>query len=95
MCANYCKKNNIKFIIDVQDLWPEAFRMVFNIPIISSILFYPMKKKADYIYSIADKIVAVSETYCNRALKANKKVDKGITAFLGTDLKYFDECKIK
>lgn len=95
VCANYCKKNNIKFIIDVQDLWPEAFRMVFNIPIISSILFYPMKKKADYIYSIADKIVAVSETYCNRALKANKKVDKGITAFLGTDLKYFDECKNK
>ena len=93
--AKYAEKNGIRFVIDVQDLWPEAFRMVLNIPIISSILFYPMKKKADYIYSIADKIVAVSETYCNRALKANKKVDKGITAFLGTDLKYFDECKNK
>lgn len=93
--AKYAEKNNIKFIIDIQDLWPEAFKMVFNIPIISDILFYPMKKEADYIYSRADKIVAVSQTYCKRALKVNKKVNNGLSIFLGTDLKYFDECKEK
>ena len=93
VCAKYCKKHNIRFIIDIQDLWPEAFKMVFNIPIISSILFYPIKKKADYIYSNADNIVAVSETYCNRALKVNKKTNKGLSVFLGTDLKYFDKCE--
>ena len=38
--ARYCNKNDIRFIIDVQDLWPEAFRMVFNIPIISSLVFF-------------------------------------------------------
>lgn len=32
VAAEYAKKNNIRFIIDVQDLWPEAFKMVFNIP---------------------------------------------------------------
>ena len=93
VCAKFCKKNNIKFIIDVQDLWPEAFKMVFNIPVISNLIFYPMKKQADYIYSKADEIIAVSETYCNRALKVNKKTKKGLSVFLGTDLKYFDECK--
>lgn len=95
VCANYCKKNNVKFAIDVQDLWPEAFKMVFNVPIASDIILYSMKKKADYIYSKADEIVAVSETYCNRALKVNKKINKGLSVFLGTDLKYFDECKEK
>lgn len=93
--AKYTKKNNIRFIIDIQDLWPEAFKMVLNIPIISNILFYPMKRDADYIYSSADEIVAVSETYCNRALKVNKKVKNGLSVFLGTDLQYFDECAKK
>lgn len=93
VCAKFCKKNNIKFIIDVQDLWPEAFKMVFNIPVISNLIFYPMKKQVDYIYAKADEIIAVSETYCNRALKVNKKTKKGLSVFLGTDLKYFDECK--
>ena len=89
--AKYAKANNIKFIIDVQDLWPEAFQMVFNVPIISNIIFYPMKKKADYIYKAADEIVAVSETYKNRALKSSKKVEKGRVVFLGTELGKFDE----
>jgi glycosyltransferase involved in cell wall biosynthesis len=93
--AQYAERNNVRFIIDVQDLWPEAFKMVFNIPIISNIIFYPMKREADYIYARADDIVAVSETYCNRALMVNKKVGQGLSVFLGTDLKYFDKCAEK
>ena len=41
--AKYAQKYHIKFIIDIQDIWPEAFQMVFNIPIISNIIFYPFK----------------------------------------------------
>lgn len=93
--ARYAEKNNIRFIIDVQDLWPEAFKMIFNVPIISDIVFYPMTREANYIYSRADSIVAVSETYCNRVLSVNKKVDKGLSVFLGTNLEYFDACKEK
>lgn len=90
VAAKYAKENNIKFIIDIQDLWPEAFRMVFNVPIISDVLFHPMKRKADYIYQSADEIVAVSETYLNRALEINKTVKEGKVVFLGTDLRTFD-----
>ncbi|HFD2045030.1 TPA: glycosyltransferase family 4 protein [Clostridium perfringens] len=88
--TKYAKKNNIKLIIDIQDLWPEAFKMVFNIPIISDIIFCPMNRKANFVYKNADKIIGVSETYINRALSVNNKIKEGLSVFLGTDLKYFD-----
>jgi len=91
VAAKYAEENDIPFIIDIQDLWPEAFKMVFNVPIISDIIFYPINKNAEYIYSTADAIVAVSNTYLNRALKVNRKCSSGYSVFLGTDLNYFDK----
>lgn len=91
--TNYAKKNHIRIIIDVQDLWPEAFQMVFKLPIISNLIFYPMKKKANYIYKNADDIVAVSNTYMDRAMKVNKTCKNKKVVFLGTDLEFFDNCK--
>lgn len=88
--AKYAQKNHVKFIIDVQDLWPEAFKMVFNIPVVSDMIFYPMKRKADYVYSCADHIVGVSETYCKRAQAANKNNIACTPVFLGTKLDRFD-----
>lgn len=88
--AKYCQKNDIKFIVDIQDLWPEAFQMVFNIPIVSNVLFYPLKKIANKAYKNADAICAVSESYVKRALEVNKKISSGKAVFLGTDLNKFD-----
>lgn len=88
--ADYCKDNNVKFIIDVQDLWPEAFRMAFNIPVFRDIAFYPFKRLANKIYSSADVVVGVSESYVARVLSVNKKCRDGIAVFLGTDLSTFD-----
>ncbi len=93
VAANYAKKNNIKIAVDIQDLWPEAFKMILSIPIISDIIFLPMKLQADRIYKKADYIISVSDTYANRAIKVNKKYEEKIVAYLGTDLDYFDECK--
>ncbi|MBE7081637.1 MAG: glycosyltransferase family 4 protein [Clostridiales bacterium] len=83
--TKYANKNNIPVIVDIQDLWPEAFKMALSIPIISDILFYPMKKQADRIYSRADKIMAVSDTYVVRGLKCNKKDSKGLSIYIGSD----------
>ena len=88
--ADFCQKRRIRFIIDVQDLWPEAFRMALNIPVLSDLIFAPMKRKANKIYATADEIIGVSQTYCERALKANRKVRKTYPVFLGTDLNVFD-----
>jgi glycosyltransferase involved in cell wall biosynthesis len=89
--AKYAIKNNIRFIIDVQDLWPEAFRMVFHVPVVSDLIFYPMERKANFIYSAADEIIAVSKTYANRALKVNAKCKNAHIVFLGTELANFDK----
>jgi glycosyltransferase involved in cell wall biosynthesis len=88
--AKYCEKRGIRFIIDVQDLWPEAFQMVVNIPVISDIAFLPFRKMADGIYKRADAVCAVSQTYVDRALRVNRKCDHGESVFLGTNLETFD-----
>ena len=88
--AKYARDNDIYFIIDIQDLWPEAFKMVFHVPIISDFIFAPMTNLANKIYAQADEIVAVSETYCQRAMKANKKCKESHTVFLGTRISDFD-----
>lgn len=88
--GEYCKNNKIPFIIDIQDLWPEAFQMVFDVPILNKIVFAPFKKIANRVYKKADEVIAVSQTYVDRALKNNNKA-KGLSVFLGTDLSAFDE----
>lgn len=88
--ATYCKQHQIPFVIDVQDLWPEAFQMVLHIPLISSMLFYPLKRRADMIYRQADEIIAVSDTYAQRAKRVNHKVQDIHSVYLGTNLNDFD-----
>lgn len=89
--ARYCKKNGVKFIVDIQDLWPEAFKMVLRLPIISDIIFAPFTFLANGIYKRADEVVAVSDTYVERALRVNKKLNSGHTVYLGTRLETFDD----
>lgn len=91
LVAKYCEKEHVRFIIDVQDLWPEAFQIAFNVPVISKILFSPFKILANGIYKRADAICAVSNTYCQRALSVNKKCKETTTVFLGTELATFDK----
>ena len=86
----YCKKHNIPFIVDIQDLWPEAFKLVFNIPIISDLIFMPMTFMANRIYAQADRVIAVSELYKQRGLQSNHKDKQGLCVYLGTDLDRFD-----
>lgn len=89
--TKYANKNRIPVIVDIQDLWPEAFKMALSIPIISDILFYPMKKQADRIYARADKIMAVSDTYVDRGLRCNSKDRDGLSIYIGSDSKLIVE----
>jgi len=88
--AKYCEKNRVKFIIDIQDLWPEAFKMVFNIPVISDIFFMPFTYLANEIYKRADEIIAVSDTYGERASRVSKKRCDYTSVYLGTNSSVFD-----
>lgn len=87
--VKYANINNIKVIIDVLDLWPEAFEML--LPKFALKLLFPMRKSVEYAYKNADEVVAVSKTYINKVNKFNKRGSKGVSVYIGTDLSVFDE----
>lgn len=88
--SKYASKYKIRLIIDIQDLWPEAFEMLIKAPIVNKTIFSSLRKQANIIYMSADEIIGVSQTYVDRALQVNKKVDSGHSIFLGTELIEFD-----
>lgn len=63
-----------KLIIDVQDVWPESFSSV--VPFLKKIphRLLPFARRADRAYRCADALVAVSQTYLDRAKEANPDV---------------------
>ena len=92
--SSYCRKNKVKFVVDLQDLWPEAFAMAIKIEALQK-FFLPMKWMADKSYASADLAVAVSETYVNRILKVNKRINSGMAVYLGNDGEEFEKGKEK
>lgn len=90
LVGEYCNKNGIRFIVDIQDLWPEAFQMAVDIPIVSSVAFDPFRRIANNAYKAADAIVAVSQTYVDRAQSVNSRANSCAAVYIGTDLATFD-----
>ena len=88
--AKYTNKNNIKLIIDTEDLWPEAMLMVVNIPILSKVLFYPFKKAAKTAYNFTNGIIGTSDEYTNHYKKYTNKILPSETVYVGNELKVFD-----
>ncbi|MEH7125607.1 glycosyltransferase family 4 protein [Bacillus sp. JJ1773] len=89
--GKYANKKNIPFVIDVQDVWPEAmFDLVLDTPIISNILFSPLQLMANKVYAMADGIMAVSQTYLKIAEKKNSKSVINDYVFIGTDIENYD-----
>jgi len=94
LAAKYCQQNKVKFVTDVQDLWPEAFCMSIHNKLLQK-LFLPMERSVNRAYAASDLAVAVSDTYVNRTLSVNKKGAKGVTVFLGNDGALFESEKGK
>ena len=58
--AEYAKKKGIPFVADVNDLWPEAMRMIIDIPVISDIIFYSLLRDAEKVYRLASGVIGTS-----------------------------------
>ncbi len=82
--TRFAKKEGIPVIVDIQDLWPEAFQMALPVPVVSDILFSPMMRQANRIYRRADEIMAVSDTYVARGKSQNPHC-RGLSIYIGTD----------
>jgi glycosyltransferase involved in cell wall biosynthesis len=89
--TQYANKMGIRIVIDILDLWPEAYKMVFKIPLLDKLIFAPLTYKANKIYRSADEIVAVSDTYVKRALEVSEKCKEGHSILIGADINYFDQ----
>lgn len=89
--AEYAKKKGIPFVPDVNDLWPEAMRMVLDIPVVSDILFYPLQRDAEKVYSLVSGIIGTSDEYRDRPLK-NQNLDvPRKTVYVGNEIAEFDK----
>lgn len=72
------------FIVDIQDVWPESFSSV--VPFVKNVPhnLLPFSGAANLVYGAADGLVAVSQTYLNRATEVNRRA-KTLVAYLGSE----------
>lgn len=87
--AQYAKEKKIPFVLDVLDLWPEAYKMVLP-SFLYKLVNWVLKWRVNRVYAAADQIVAVSDTYVQRVKSVNEKCKTPIAVYLGTDAADFD-----
>lgn len=92
LLGNYCNKNRIKYVVDIQDLWPEAFQLAVPFKL-ARWAFSPMTFYVNKAYSTADLVIGVSDTYRVRGLRVNKKDTKGLTVYLGNCFSRFEKAR--
>lgn len=88
--AEYAKEKGIPFVPDVNDLWPEAMRMVLDVPVISDVLFYPLLRDAEKVYALVSGIIGTSDEYRDRPLKHQKLDVPKKTVYVGNEIAEFD-----
>ena len=88
--AEYASMNHVKFVIDIQDLWPESFQIVLGNNGIAKMLLSPMIKEVNYVYASADVVIAVSDTFLTRAKLVNNSAKRYESVYLGTDSKIIE-----
>jgi glycosyltransferase involved in cell wall biosynthesis len=90
-CAAFSRSQNIPFILDVQDVWPEGIFFYFKkLKWLAKLMLSPLSKQADTVYAQADVLFGITQTHLNRAVRANKKAQLKQVVYLGTDLAVFD-----
>ena len=87
----YAKRKGIPFILDIEDLWPEAMKMLLPFNMAGKALLYPFAADAKKAYELADAVTGSSDTYRDEPFKYNIDIKKRITVYAGTDLEAFDK----
>lgn len=90
VAARYAKDRGVPFLIDVEDLWPEAMRLVLDVPVVSDVLFSYFTVNARAAYRRADGVIGSSDTYRDEPLKYKANVPERATVYVGNDLAAFD-----
>lgn len=91
VAARFAERLNIPLVVDVNDLWPEAMHMSFDVPILSNLLFSPFMRDARAVYKLASAVVGTSEEYAARPFQDRPEDIPHCVVYVGTDLGLFDE----
>ncbi|WP_449316485.1 glycosyltransferase family 4 protein [Rubneribacter sp.] len=90
-CAECAREANIPFVADINDLWPEAMRMVVDVPVLSDIAFYPFARDARIVYRLLSGAVGTSDEYAARPAADRDEPYPRETVYVGNDLAAFDK----
>ena len=90
VCAKFCKKHNIKYVIDVIDLWPDSLLPLVKGKSLIKAMLFPWTYLTRYAYRNADAIIGESVAYASEAKKYNLKA-KVYPIYLGVDADYIDK----
>lgn len=89
--SEVCKANKIPFIVDIEDLWPEAMSMIIKNNAIRNLLLHGMNSDAEIAYANASGVVGTSVDYTERAFRKRERNIPYETIYVGCDLAQFDE----
>lgn len=89
--ALYCNHKGIPYIVDVNDLWPEAMKMALDVPIVSDVLFHPFLRDAEKVYSLVSGVIGTSDEYRDRPFKNNNRNIPKDTVYVGNEIEVFDQ----
>lgn len=84
----YCNESGVRLVLDVQDLWPEAFEMVLRPRLLARALLTPIRRKAVRLYRGADEIVTVSRSYSSYVSRLRPD-GMARSVYIGTELRDF------
>jgi glycosyltransferase involved in cell wall biosynthesis len=88
--GKFCKKNKIKFVIDIIDIWPDSLwpiSPIFNLLKPFACIWGAITRQA---YEMADYVSAESKKYMEVAASVNKSNNFSYT-YLGIDVKSFNQ----
>ncbi len=90
----YSKKNNVKLIVDIIDLWPELFKVVLPkfISSFDRLIFNFLYKRRDKLLSVCDGVVGCTSDYVERVNPPSNKPTE--VAYFGIDTDIFNNPKI-
>ena len=91
VCAETAAKHGIPYVVDVNDLWPEAMRMAIDVPVVSDVAFAPFARDAKRVYNLIAGAVGTSDEYANRPAADRDAPYAKRTVYVGNQLDKFDE----
>lgn len=92
VCARYCKRNRVKFVIDVIDLWPDSLLPLVRGKAFIKALLSPWTYLTRYAYRHADVIMGESVAYANEAKKCNSMASV-YPVYLGVNMDIVNQVK--